>query len=86
MGACEPARPGDVFTPWHALLYSGAVALFGWQLLTRPTGRAGARERRWLLAGVGLFTGGGAGDLVWHELFGVETGLDALLSPPICCC
>ncbi len=76
-------RPGleTFFTPWHALLYSGAVALFGWQLLTRPSGRAGARERRWLLAGVGLFTAGGAGDLVWHELFGVETGLDALLSP-----
>ncbi len=34
-----------------------------------------------MLAGAGLFTAGGAGDLAWHEVFGVETGLDALLSP-----
>ncbi len=32
-------RPGlETFTPWHAVLYSGATALFGWQLLSRPPG------------------------------------------------
>ncbi len=75
-------RPGlETFTPWHAVLYSGATARFGWQLLSRPPG-----ARAWPSAGgcwpaPGCFAAGGAGDLAWHQLFGVETGLDALLSP-----
>jgi hypothetical protein len=31
--------------------------------------------------GVGLFAVGGAGDAAWHTAFGVERGIDALLSP-----
>ncbi len=33
------------------------------------------------LIGVAIFAVGGAGDAVWHTIFGVETSIDALLSP-----
>ena len=77
------------FTPWHAIFYSGflATALWiGW------LGRQGLLQgRRGLAAfpdgyelgaiGVGIFALGGLGDLTWHTLFGIEVGIDALLSP-----
>lgn len=67
------------FTPWHALLYSGAGVLFGWLLFPgRPVSR---RDRVWAAAAAVTFAIGGGGDLLWHEIFGVETGLDALVSP-----
>jgi hypothetical protein len=33
------------------------------------------------LLGIALFGLGGVGDLVWHTLFGIEEGVEALLSP-----
>ena len=69
------------FTPWHAVLYSGAAAVFGYLLLL-------TRQRGAIPAGYGLATLGapvfllaGGGDFLWHELFGLEVGIDALLSP-----
>jgi hypothetical protein len=35
----------------------------------------------WALAGVGLVAAGRLLGVAWHRLFGVEVGLDALLSP-----
>lgn len=32
--------------------------------------------------GVHLFFCGGVADLIWHTLFGFETGVEVLLSPP----
>lgn len=77
------------FTPWHALFYSGfgaTVAWIGWCVM-----RAQERGRRGLAAvplGYGLalvggvaFAAGGAGDLVWHEVWGIEQGIEALFSP-----
>lgn len=74
-------RPGleTFFTPWHAILYSGAAALFGWLLL--PHRVAARRDRLWAVAAAVVFAAGGLGDLLWHGAFGVETGLDALVSP-----
>lgn len=74
-------RPGleTFFTPWHGLLYSGAAALFGWLLL--PAFNTGDRDRRWAVTAAAIFTAGGLGDLIWHEILGVEAGLDALVSP-----
>ncbi len=77
------------FTPWHAVFYSGflATALWiGW------LGRQGfLRGKRGLAAfpdgyelgaiGVVVFALGGLGDMTWHTLFGIEVGIDALLSP-----
>lgn len=77
------------FTPWHAFFYSGfllvAIAFVvavvanlrrGYPLaLSIPDG--------YRLTGVGLFifAAGGVGDMVWHILFGIEEGAEALFSP-----
>ncbi len=78
------------FTPWHAVLYSGylLVALF----LTTATVWNHRRGHAWLralppgydwsLVGVLLWVPGGLADLLWHEIFGFEASVDALLSPP----
>lgn len=82
---------GESFiTPWHAVFYAGftASALWlatmarrrspgavHWRLTALPPGYDGAR------LGLGLFALGGAGDALWHTAFGVERGIDALLSP-----
>jgi hypothetical protein len=78
------------FTPWHALLYSGfaATAAWTWWLAFRHR----RKDPRWFLTrwpigyGIGaigslLFLVGGAGDMFWHEIFGVEASLEAALSP-----
>jgi hypothetical protein len=68
-------------TPWHAVLYSGAASTFAffawltWRARAVPAGyRAG-------LVAAPLFLLGGALDSAWHKIFGIEVGLDALLSP-----
>lgn len=82
---------GESFvTPWHAMFYAGftASALWlgamarrrspgpvDWRLTALPPGYDGAR------VGLALFALGGAGDALWHSAFGVERGIDALLSP-----
>lgn len=81
---------GESFlTPWHAVFYSGFAAMVLW--LTRMARRrAGAAD--WRLSslpagygaariGLALFAVGGVGDAAWHNAFGVERGIDALLSP-----
>lgn len=77
------------FTPYHAALYGGyfLVAL----LLTATLARNLARGQSWPTAlpvgyapaffGVALFAVGGVGDLLWHETFGFEDDIEALLSP-----
>ena len=82
---------GESFvTPWHAVFYAGftASALWlaamsrrrapgsaDWRLAHLPAGYDGAR------LGLLLFALGGLGDALWHSAFGVERGIDALLSP-----
>jgi hypothetical protein len=85
------SRVDDVFlTPWHAVLYSAALAIL---LLLAATYAYGmTRGCAWpqvlpagyglSLIGAALFFGGGALDLSWHTLFGIEVGVEALLSPP----
>jgi hypothetical protein len=78
------------FTPWHTLLYTGVAALCGW------TYRLAYRRRdvapRWWydgwpagyrLGAVGalVVVAGGGGDGVWHQVFGIEVSIEALLSP-----
>lgn len=77
------------FTPWHGVLYSGFTAGALWLgVLARRGYRLGLPWNRALpvgyptaAAGVLLFGAGGVGDMVWHVAFGVETGIDALVSP-----
>ena len=74
------------FTPWHGVLYLGLLlssAWFAW------LGRSGGRRwysavplgYGWGVVGVVVFTVGGLADMTWHLVFGVEAGVDALLSP-----
>ncbi len=77
------------FTPWHAVFYSGFAATAGWIGWLGRQGRL--RGQRGLsvfpvgyelgAAGAAVFALGGLGDMTWHTLFGIEVGIDALLSP-----
>lgn len=79
---------GESFvTPWHAVFYAGFLATatsIGLILYRRPgrTLRDRAPSGYWpAVLGLGGFAIGGVGDALWHTLFGVEVGVDALLSP-----
>ena len=75
------------FTPWHALLYSGFLAgAVVAAIDARTRRRQGLPEPN--IAGFGvtrlglvLFPIAGAGDFIWHQVFGIETDVAALLSP-----
>jgi hypothetical protein len=77
------------FTPWHAVLYSGFLASAGLVVITAWRNISnGYSWRRALPAGYALslvgaviFFFSGAGDFLWHEAFGFEIGLQALVSP-----
>lgn len=78
-----------IFTPWHAVLYSGyaANALFLAVVWMRRR-NAGQDWRVALpagymisLLGAAVFFVGGVLDLTGHELFGIEKSIEALLSP-----
>ena len=77
------------FTVWHAFFYAG-FALVAFTLVTTlgiqwQRGYRGASSLpvgyQLSLLGVIIFAMGGVGDLIWHELFGIEQDFDALLSP-----
>ncbi|GAB4151817.1 MAG: hypothetical protein Fur005_01330 [Roseiflexaceae bacterium] len=77
------------FTPWHAVFYSGflVVALLVGGMVARGV-LAGAHWQETLprgyglaLIGIPLFAFSGVADLIWHELFGIEESVEALLSP-----
>ena len=82
-------KPETFFTPWHALFYSGFLATAAWMtwIVQRrraagATGRAAVPVGYGLgLAGVAIFAFGGLFDMVWHQIFGIEVDLEALLSP-----
>jgi hypothetical protein len=77
------------FTPWHAMLYSAyvLVAVFlAWTLLSnhlkgyawRQAVPAGYEAS---VLGAIIFGLGGVGDLAWHTVFGIEKGIEGLISP-----
>jgi len=77
------------FTPWHALLYSGAasfgVVLGAAAIMGRPRSvpirDTLAPPYRIAFLGSVLFAVAGVIDLVWHTIFGFEVDVEALLSP-----
>lgn len=76
-------------TPWHAVFYSGFTATAAWISWTVWTnlqaGRRGAAAvpvgYGWAVLALPVFAVAGAGDYLWHELFGIEQGLIILFSP-----
>lgn len=74
------------FTPWHGALYAGLVANAGWLVFLGRQGRWRWYQflpvgYGWGAIGLGVFAIGGVADMAWHLTFGVEAGIDALLSP-----
>ena len=77
------------FTPWHAALYSGLAVVAAWVSTVVLRGRTPSAPLRTAIPagyggtflGIGLFSLGGILDLAWHEVFGIEVALDALISP-----
>lgn len=82
-------KPETFFTPWHGVLYSGFVAAAAGALAVAwRSQRPGTawwsslpRGHGLTLGALVLFALGAFGDLVWHEAFGFEVALEALLSP-----
>ena len=79
------SKPESFFSPPHALMYSGVaisltgviLSFIGWKNLKK------FKDSYFLslkikLIGIGLLTGAGPLDFIWHSYF----GLDGLLSPP----
>ena len=87
--AHDNQKPESFFTPWHGVLYSGftAAALFAVHRAAReradgqPWRATMPKGHALTLAALGVFAVAAAGDLVWHEVLGIEVGLEALLSP-----
>ena len=82
--------PDSFFTPWHAFLYGGlAVTILWFGMMCRRAARRFAARGfaaipagyRYTAVGAALFAIGGVADMIWHLIFGVEFGIDALLSP-----
>jgi hypothetical protein len=77
------------FTPYHAVFYSGMLAmvlvLAACSLHYRVRGWSWAnsipRPYRLAVLGIPIFIVAGIGDMCWHLLLGIEEGVDALLSP-----
>jgi Tol biopolymer transport system component len=77
------------FTPWHAVLYSGAAALIAFLAVSQWRNINKGHQWRFALplgympslVGAVLFVVGGGFDLIWHTLFGLEVNIETLLSP-----
>ena len=77
------------FTVWHAFFYSGflviALLLAGtlWRNRRRGVAWHAALPAGYAVSmlGILIFAAGGVGDMLWHEIFGIEADIDALFSP-----
>ncbi|GGL59697.1 hypothetical protein [Planomonospora parontospora] len=72
------------FTPWHAVLYSGFVALaavLAWPWVRTRTMASIPDGYRPSVAGMALFALAAPADIVWHLLFGIEVSVEELMSP-----
>lgn len=77
------------FTPWHAILYSGFGAVGAFLVFSQYRNiQRGYKWRRSLprgymlsLLAILIFGMAGGFDMFWHETFGFEANIEALLSP-----
>jgi len=88
------------FSLAHMVLYTGATALGLWitWVVVKHQLAAGVNVRRLMIdfsaipvgygvaiIGLGILTIAGPWDLIWHELYGFEVGVDAIYSPSHLC-
>lgn len=84
-----PESLESFLTPWHGVLYTGMLAtgllLFAMQVrnMAKGASRHNALPSAYALSLTGflMFIGAGIFDFVWHEIFGSEADIEALLSP-----
>lgn len=76
------------FTPWHAVFYTGFLAMALWVGWTVVRSRASNRPAAAVPVGYGLaiiglliFGAGTIADFLWHEVFGIEQAGERLSSP-----
>src|SRR5438105_3365137 len=80
-------KPETFVTPWHALLYSGIAAGVAWSVaegrryLRAGVPRPAVAGERLTTVGLAVFAAAAVGDFLWHQAFGIERGVEALLSP-----
>lgn len=82
-------KADSFFTPWHTNLYGSLTVLAAFVAFTIY--RNHQKGYTWLrslpqgyertVVGVVLFGVGGFGDMIWHGLFGIEPGNEALVAP-----
>lgn len=74
---------GDFLSGWHLVLYGGVTAVAFW--LGAGAIRKGpgfVTSAGCTTIGFGLLAFGGVADALWHEQFGTEANVEALVSPP----
>ncbi|MBV8636513.1 MAG: hypothetical protein JO322_00370 [Candidatus Eremiobacteraeota bacterium] len=69
------------FTPYHGVFYSGMLAMIVVLAAYWLRHRGLPPGYRLAVLGIPIFIVAGIGDLIWHQLLGIEEGVDALLSP-----
>jgi hypothetical protein len=78
------------FTPWHAMFYSGFVAVGAWlaactvrlSRAPRAVGVVAPAGYEVAVAGFVVFGAGGIFDWLWHTVRGIEQDLTAVMSAP----
>jgi hypothetical protein len=74
-------KPETFFSPWHFILYSGFGAAVAYFVFRGYVLKKRSAPDRLTTAGLVLFIIGAVGDGIWHQIFGIEVSLEALLSP-----
>jgi hypothetical protein len=74
-------KPETFFSPWHLILYSGFGAAVAYFVFRGYVQKKPSDPDRITIAGLVLFIAGAVGDGIWHQIFGIEVDLEALLSP-----
>jgi hypothetical protein len=79
--AHQAEKPETFFSPWHFILYSGFAAAVAYFMFRERILKKRSSPDRLTVAGLVVFIVGAVGDGAWHEVFGIEVDLEALLSP-----
>ncbi|MEO6628704.1 MAG: hypothetical protein ABIP03_09060 [Aquihabitans sp.] len=74
---------GDFLSGWHLVLYGGVASVGVWIALgALRRGPAFVGSVPTTTLGFMILSAGGAVDALWHEVFGTEKAVEALVSPP----